>query len=385
MLTAYREEARISSTPAPLPDRSLAHISKVDRYNPPRRARLFHPQRMGGREFPRNDMTGQNPFESLRQIYAGYAVSRALHAVADLGVADALDDSPRSATDLARSVDANPDALDRALRILSSYGVFEPVGDGYRHSPASRLLRSDHPGSARALARMFGLSMNWSTYGAMEHTMRTGRPASEKTLPEGFWGYFSKHPEESAIFNEAMAAKARAQVPAVVAAYDFSRFRRIGDIGGGRGHLLQAVLRAAPQAKGVLFDLPHVVADAASSRSDRLTLQAGDFFKDALPECDAYVLMEVIHDWADPESEAILRSIRRAAPVGAVLLLIEEIIPTDPGPHWSKLLDLHMLTLLGGRQRTLHQYERLLRTAGFAPKREIATPVGISIIEAAAE
>jgi len=142
------------------------------------------------------------------------------------------------------------------------------------------------------------------------------------------------------------------------------------------------VLQAAPNAKGVLFDLPHVVADAASSRSDRLTLQAGDFFKDPLPECDAYIVMEVIHDWADRESEAILRSIRRAAPANAVLLLVEEIIPDDPGPHWSKVLDIHMLTLLGGRQRTYRQYESLLRTAGFAPKREIATPAGISLIEA---
>jgi len=329
-------------------------------------------------------VTEPTPFESLRQIYTGFAASRALHAIADLGVADVLDDSPLSAADLARSVGADADALDRVLRLLSSYGVFEVAGDKYRHSPASRLLRSDHPRSARPLARMFGLPMNWSAYGGMAHTMRTGRPATEKTLPEGFWAHFSTHPEESAIFNAAMAAKAQAQVPAVVAAYDFSRFRRIGDIGGGRGHLLQAVLQTAPNAKGVLFDLPHVVADAASSRSDRLTLQAGDFFKDPLPECDAYIVMEVIHDWADRESDAILRSIRRAAPAGAVLLLVEEIIPDDPGPHWSKVLDIHMLTLLGGKQRTLRQYESLLRTAGFTPKREIATPVGISLIEATA-
>ena len=329
-------------------------------------------------------MAEPNPFESLRQIYSGYAASRALHIVADLGVADVLDDSPRSAADLAKSVGADPEALDRVLRLLSSYGVFEAAGGGYRHSPASRLLRSDHPGSARPLVRMFGLPMNWSAYEAMGHTMRTGRPATEKTMPEGFWKHFAAHPEESAIFNGAMAAKARAQIPAVVAAYDFSKFKRIGDIGGGRGHLLQAVLQAAPKAKGVLFDLPHVTADAASAASDRLALQSGDFFKDPLPECDAYIVMEVIHDWADPESEAILKAIRRAAPANAVLLLIEEIVPDDPGPHWSKVLDVHMLTLLGGKQRTFRQYESLLRAAGFAAKREIATPFGISLIEATA-
>jgi hypothetical protein len=329
-------------------------------------------------------MAEPNPFESLRQIYSGYAASRALHVIADLGVADALDESPRSAANLAKSVGADPEALDRVLRLLSSYGVFEATGDGYRHSPASRFLRSDHPGSARPLARMFGLPMNWSAYGELAHTLRTGRPATERTLPEGFWKHFSAHPEESAIFNEAMAAKARAQIPAIVAAYDFSKFERIGDIGGGRGHLLQAVLQAAPKAKGILFDLPHVTADAASAASDRLTLHSGDFFKDPLPECDAYIVMEVIHDWGDRESEAILKAIRRAAPSNAVLLLIEEIVPDDPGPHWSKVLDVHMLTLLGGKQRTFRQYESLLRAAGFAAKREIPTPFGISIIEATA-
>ena len=327
-------------------------------------------------------MVEPNPFESLRQIYSGYAASRALHVIADLGVADALDESPRSATELAKSVGADPEALGRVLRLLSSYGVFEAVGDGYRHSPASRFLRSDHPGSARPIARMFGLPMNWSAYEEMGHTLRTGRPATEKTMPEGFWKHFSANPEESALFNEAMAAKARAQIPAVVAAYDFSRFKRIGDIGGGRGHLLQAVLQAAPKSKGILFDLPHVVADAASAASDRLTLQSGDFFKDPLPECDAYIVMEVIHDWADRESEAILKAIRRAAPAGATLLLIEEIVPDDPGPHWSKVLDVHMLTLLGGKQRTYREYESLLRASGFTAKREIGTPFGISLVEA---
>jgi hypothetical protein len=329
-------------------------------------------------------MTETNPFDSLRQIYSGYCVSRALHVVADLGIADALDDSPRSAADLAGAVGANSDALDRVLRLLSSQGVFQSDDGKYRHSPASRLLRSDHPQSVRPVARMFGLSMNWSAYEAMGHTIRTGRPATEKTMPEGFWRHFASHPEDSATFNAAMAAKAQVQVAAIVPAYDFSKFKRIGDIGGGRGHLLRAVLEAAPQAKGILFDLPHVVADAVGITSNRLALLGGDFFKDALPACDAYLVMEVIHDWADPEAGAILGAIRRAAPADATLLLIEEIIPDDPGPHWAKTLDIHMLTLLGGKQRTLREYEALLRAAGFTLKREIGTRPGISIIEAVA-
>lgn len=325
-----------------------------------------------------------NPFEALRQIFAGYCLSRGLHVIADLGVADALGETARSASELAGSVGADPDALDRLLRLLSAHGIFEADHGKYRHSAASHLLRSDHPQSARPLARMFGLSLNWSAYGAMDHAIRTGRPAAEITMPGGFWSHFAEHPDESAVFNAAMAAKAQAQVAAIVPAYDFSKCERIGDIGGGRGHLLQAVLHSSPGAKGVLFDLPHVIGDVADIASDRLMLHGGDFFKDPLPECDAYLLMEVIHDWPDAESSAILGAIRRSAPAGATLLLIEEIVPEDPGPHWAKILDIHMLTLLGGRQRTLQEYEGLLRAAGFTLRREIGTAAGISILEAEA-
>ncbi len=156
-----------------------------------------------------------------------------------------------------------------------------------------------------------------------------------------------------------------------------SRARRydvIGDIGGGSGHLLRAILAdAAPNAKGILFELPHVIEEASGMASERLVLQAGDFFRDPLPPCDAYLLMEIIHDWGDEESAAILRAIRSAAPDGARLLLIETIVPDDPGPHWSKMLDIHMLTLLGGRQRTTQEYEELLADAGFVLEREIDT------------
>jgi hypothetical protein len=167
-----------------------------------------------------------------------------------------------------------------------------------------------------------------------------------------------------------------------MAAYDFSRFKRIGDIGGGRGHLLQAALASAPHAQGVLFDLPHVIEDVRGLASDRLTLQAGDFFKDRLPTCDLYLIMEVIHDWGDAESAAILKAVRQAAPPNGTLLLLESIVPDGPGPHWAKTLDVHMLALLGGKQRTRSEYEELLGRAGFALKREIPTFADISILEA---
>ncbi len=148
---------------------------------------------------------------------------------------------------------------------------------------------------------MLGIPVFWACYQDFKSTVCTGRPAAEKVIPEGVFAYLADHPELGQIFDAAMTAKGQVEIPIVLGAYDFSRFGTIADIGGGRGHLLQAILKATPTAKGVLFDLPQVINNVQSSASDRLRLQGGDFFKDALPICDAYVLMEVIHDWSDAE------------------------------------------------------------------------------------
>jgi O-methyltransferase len=325
-----------------------------------------------------------NPFEMLQSTALGYSLSRCLHAVADLGVADQLGVEPQSAADLAAAVGAHPDALSRVLRLLAAHGIFEMQGETVRHSPASQLLRTDHPQSMRAFVRLFGLPVMWTVYETFEQSVRTGAPATAQVLPDGLFPYFARRPDEAALFDVAMAAKAQGHVAGILATYDFSRVRRIGDIGGGRGHLLSAVLRAYPSSSGVLFDLPHVIEHVAGLVSDRLTLQAGDFFQDALPTCDTYLLMEVIHDWDDDEAVAILRAIRRAAPEGATLLVIEQMIPDASGPAWTKLLDIHMLALLGGRQRTRQEYAVLLEMAGFALQREVNIPGDLSILEARA-
>lgn len=327
-------------------------------------------------------MEQPNPFARLQEITGAYCLSRCLHVVADLGVADVLDERPRTATELAAAINANPDALGRVLHLLSAHGVFEADSGAFRHSPASRLLRSDHPHSMRAFVRNFGAPINWAIYEMLGHAVHTGRPATEKVLPGGLWAYRQEHPEAGSLFNAAMAAKAHRQVEGVLAAYDFSGFELIGDIGGGRGYLLQAVLDATPAAKGVLFDLPHVIAEAEGLASERLALQAGDFFTDALPRCDAYLVMDVIHDWGDEEAIAILRAIRQAAAPQAKLLVIEMMMPAEPGPHWAKTLDIHMLALLGGRQRTRQEYQVLFEHAGFAFQRVIDTGANITILEA---
>jgi hypothetical protein len=321
------------------------------------------------------------PVETLFRISGGYLLVRSLHAVADLGVADAVGEKPVPVSELAKATGTNADALARVLRLLAADGVFELSGETVSHSAASRLLRSDHPQSMRSLVRMLGQGVIWKVTEHLKDSLRSGEPAAGRVLPEGIWAHLAKNEEDARIFDAAMTAKAHGHIAGILGAYDFRQFKTIADIGGGAGHLLRAVLDKAPQAQGVLFDQPHVVAKAPVAGSPRLTVKGGDFFKDALPAADGYLIMEVIHDWPDAESVSILSAIRRAAPKGAKLLLIEQIVPDTPGPDWSKALDVLMLVLLGGKQRTIAEYRGLLDKAGFRLEREVQA-AGISILEA---
>jgi hypothetical protein len=322
-----------------------------------------------------------SPLETLLGLATGYWVSRCLHVVAELGVADVLGEVPQSAAELAEATGANADALARVLRLLAAHGVFEMRDGRLAHSAASRLLRTDHPQSLRPLVRVNGIPIFWESYGKLEHAVRTGLPAVNEVSPGGLWSYFAGHPEESRIHDQAMTAKSQGQIAGVLAAYSFAGFRVIGDIGGGRGHLLRAVLAAAPEATGVLFDLPHVIRQASGIASERLSFVPGDFFKDALPVCDAYLMMDVINTWSDEEAARILRNVRRAAPAQAKLLMIEAVIHEGLNPSWAKLLDIQMLAMLKGRQRTLGEHEKLLADSGFRLGREIDLG-NFSIVEA---
>lgn len=321
-------------------------------------------------------------YEGLKQLASSYSVARCIHVLADLGVADHLDESPVNADCLAMATGADADALERALRLVAAHGVFDYQDGVIRHSPMSRLLRSDHPQSLRAFARMLGLPFFWDIHNHLDHSIKTGQAGAPLVASEGVWGWLAQHQESSQVFNEAMTAKASTQIDGVIDSYDFCDFKRIADIGGGRGHLLQAILDVAPQTQGILFDRPDVVLETVQPASARFELMGGDFFVDELPSCDAYLLMEVIHDWGDEQALAILLAIRAAAPPHAKLLLIEELIADGAGPHWTKNLDIAVLILWAGRQRTRQQYESLLHAAGFRIARQIDVPYSVSILEA---
>ena len=323
----------------------------------------------------------------LIEISAGYWLPRALHVVADLGVADALDDEPRSAAYLAGQVGSDVDALDRVLRLLASHGVFDRRNGKYAHNVFSRALRSDHPHSMRAYVRLVGLPVFWQSWGALEQVVRRGKPAVDD-----IFAYFKDHPQETEIFNAGMKSKAQSAIPPVVAAYDFSVFGTIGDIGGGQGHLIEAILNSSPNSRGILFDQPHVIGRVKTDEAirDRLTTQGGDFFRGPLPSCDAYLLMEVLHDWTDAQSQQILQQIRSAAPDAARLLVIETVLPDENawaegnGEHFGNHLDINMMVLTGGRERTPEEFARLFAASGWQLLRLIRTPGPYSIVEAVA-
>jgi len=313
----------------------------------------------------------KSPFDTLMEVSTGFVLPRTLHVIAELGIADALEETPRSAEALAAATGTNAEALNRALRVLSAHGIFAGQGGVYAHTPSSLLLRSDHPQSMRSFVRMQGIPTLWHIWEHFAHALRTGRSAAEKSLPDGFWGYFANHPEHSRLFNDAMTAKTHGQSMGLLAAYDFSAFNTIADIGGGNGHSLLSILTANPTLQGVLFDLPHVIQQASVAASSRLKFHPGNFFEDSLPVCDAYLMMQILHDWSDQESVQILKAIRCSAPPHGKLLLAEWLLPENGEQSWTLFVDLLMLGYLTGKERTKPQFAKLLGDGGFRLDRVI--------------
>ncbi|MFN2581727.1 MAG: methyltransferase [Candidatus Dormibacteria bacterium] len=327
--------------------------------------------------------TAAPPNQIIWNLANTVCATRALYSIAAVGVADHLDDEPLTPEALGQSCDVNADALGRIIDLLSTYGIFAVSEHGISHTDASRLLRTDHPQSMRAFARLNGLPGLWRSLGAMDHSLRTGAPGWQIVDARGFFAYLQEHPDEGAVFEEAMTAKARFDIGSIITAYDFKPYQTIIDVAGGRGHLLQAVLETAPDARGVLFELPDV-ANTVTVENGRLRVQSGDFFTDPLPHGDLYMLMEIIHDWADAECIRILQGVRAAADRGASLIVIEDIAPDD-GIDWrSQTMDVLMLNVTGGRQRSGRQHADLLRQAGFRCTRVVETSGPMRIVEAVA-
>ena len=317
----------------------------------------------------------------LMQITNAFVASRCVYVVAEAGIADHIKDQPQTTEALSKATGTNADALYRLLRLLASQGIFEWKAGAWGHTEASRLLRSDHPGSMRDYIRMIGMPIFWRTYENLGHSLRTGETAFAKIHPAGAFAYLAEHPNESSLFNSAMTSKSHRDIAAVLPAYDFSQFATIADIAGGRGHLLRAILRSCPKVEGILFDQPHVVAEVSPEKGEKLTVIGGSFFTDSMPKADAYLLMNIIHDWPDAESIKILSAIRKAMPQHARVLIIETVVPPTSEPHLSKELDIVMMAIPGGRERTKEEYATLVAKCGLRLKELVRTKSPYSILE----
>lgn len=318
----------------------------------------------------------------------GAWVAQAVHTAAELRVADALAEGPLSIDDLARRVEADPDALERLLRALITRGVFRRRRDGrYDLTPLAETLRWDVPASMAGGARFYGSPQHREHWSSLVDSVRTGRPSVPALRGQEFFDYLAGEPDLARLFDEAMTSVSELAVGPIVAGYDFSGYSTIVDVGGGHGRLLAAILAATPAARGVLYDQPQVVADAPNllrrfGIEDRVRIESGSFFEAVPAGGDVYVLKMIIHDWPDEQAVTILRNVRDAAGPGAKLLLVEQVIPTHDREFLGKWADLEMLLCLAARERTAAQYRDLLARAGFQLTRVVQTAAPFSLVEA---
>jgi C-methyltransferase len=329
------------------------------------------------------------PAAMMEMIVAAWT-SQAITVAAELGVADALANGPLPIDELAAKVGANADALRRLLRALISRGIFRRRGDGrYELNALADTLRSDAPASMACAARFYGSAEQRKRWTLLVDSVRTGASVVPALHGKASFDYFAEQPELAEMFNQTMTSISELTTAPLIAGYDFSAYPTIVDVGGGHGQLLAAILAAAPASRGVLYELPRVVASAPSllrehSVADRVRVAEGSFFDSVPAGGDAYILKNIIHDWPDDKAVHILRNVRAAAGPEATLLLIELVIPEHDRDFPGKWADLEMLLNLGSRERTAAEYRNLLSQAGFRMTRVVQTASPLSVVEARA-
>ncbi len=320
-------------------------------------------------------------------MITGYWISQAIYAAAKFGVADHLKDGPRTIEQLAADTSTNADALYRLLRALASIGIFaEGPPRQFSLTPMAEALQSDIPGSKRALALMSG-DEQFRAWAEIDYSIQTGKKAFDKVFGKPIFEYLGDHLDKARIFDAAMVGIHGRESSAVHDAYDFSKIGTLADIGGGNGSQLIALLQSHPTMKGILFDLPHVIDRAkaqieSAGLSNRCRLVAGDFFQNVPDGADAFFMRHIIHDWDDEKSLTILRNCHKAMPAHGKLLLVESVIPPGNEPFGGKFLDLVMLLIPGGKERTKSEYQTLFEKAGFTLSKIVPTSTEVSIIEA---
>lgn len=305
----------------------------------------------------------------LRTLMCGYMVTQSLAVAARLGVADELAAGALGIDDLAKRTGADADALYRVLRALAGLGVFEETAPRtFAQTELSAPLQENARPSLRHLALLFGGEM-YQVWASLQESVNTGTPSFARVFGHEHFAYLAKNPASLETFTKAMAGTARGRVDALLAV-DWSSTEAVVDLGGGDGTLVLELLAKNPSLRGYVFDLPELAAKAeariaAAGFGDRCSFRAGSFLGDDPPTADAYVLARVLHNWGDAPAKAILSRIRSAARPGARVLIVDDVLSEGGEFETGKLLDLQMLVVLGGRERTAPEWRALLADAGF--------------------
>jgi hypothetical protein len=322
----------------------------------------------------------------LMQMVFGKALTQAVSVVARFKLADQMATGPKTAAELATAANLNAAHLYRVLRALASLGVLKGEGDRFSLTPVGEFLRSDVPGSMRAIATYVCDPWSWKPWGDLAGSVKSGQPVFDRMFGEGVFDYFAKHPDEAATFNEGMTGFSQQAAESMLKAYDFTPFGTIVDVGGGHGAILCAILKSAPKARGIVFDAPQVVEGAyapikAAGLAERCRAEGGDFFKAAPSGGDLYVLKHIIHDWNDAKATQILKCVRAAIKPTGKLVLVELVVPPGYPPGFANVLDLEMMVICDGKERTEAEYRTLLAGAGFRLTRIIPTEGPHSLVE----
>ncbi len=324
----------------------------------------------------------------LHDVMFGHVHSAALRAVAVHRIADHLADGPRTPEELGGLSGTDPMALRRVLRLLAVRGLFHEDERGrFRLEPAGQPLRTGVAHSQLAGVLMITDPMIARSAAELPGTLRDGRSSFELAYGSPFFEHLQKHPEDRSVFDSGMAAFSGLEDELVARSYAFPEGSRVVDVGGGRGGLLRAVLRQGASLDGVLFDRPATVAGHLLDEpglTGRWRTEGGDFFEAVPPGGDFYLLKHILHDWGDEDALRILGSVRRAAAAGARLLVVDAVLPGGGVPHPAVELDIVMLMVVEGRERTAAEFEELLARAGFRLHRILPTPAMPSVIEAVA-
>jgi len=324
------------------------------------------------------------PLQML-QLLGGFQLSQALYVVAKLGVCTALADGPRTIEDLAAATGADAGALGRIIRSLAPLGLFRTDGGIVEATPLGATLAEGHPGSVRDVA-LFWMETHYAPFGELLHTAMTGENAATQHYGKPFFDWISGFPELVELQSRTMANVTNGLRAGMFDGYSLPEGRLVADIGGADGSMICQLLAHEPGRRGIVFDRPEVVPSARKvlaehGLADRVDIRSGDFFE-AVPEADTYTMSYIFHDWDDASCLRILRVIQNTAPPGARLVIVESVIPPGDAPHPAKLIDLTMLAMTTGRERTAGEYEALLTAAGYTMDRIVSSPSPFSFIEA---